>query len=141
MLLDLSLQSDCLKAETYFAKLVKDQSAIEIKKIQKKRTNQQNRYVHALFSLFGLEWGYTTEEAKTVVKRELGCTYEKNGLYFLSRTSEMNMKELTEFIDRFRNFSASHGLYLPSSDEFDTNYIEILKQINIAESAQSKYGY
>ena len=141
MILDLSLLSDCLKAEVYFAKLVKDQSGIELKKIHKKRTNQQNRYVHALFSLFGMEYGYSTEEAKTLIKRELGYTYEKNDHIFLEHTSDMDTKKLTEFIDRFRNFSSSTGLYLPTADEFQENYVEILKQVEAARSAQSKYSY
>ena len=130
MLLDLSLQSDCLRAETYMAKLVKDQSAIELKKIHKRRTNSQNRYLHALFALFGGEFGYTVDEAKILVKRQLGYTYVKNEHTFLEHTSEMDVKQLTEFIDRFRTFSAHQGCYLPSADEFDTNYIEIMKQVS-----------
>ncbi len=130
MILDLSLPSDCSKAEVYFAKLVKDQSPIELKKIHKRRTNKQNRYVHALFALFGGEFGYETEEAKVVVKFELGYTYEKNGAIFGEKTSKMDTKRLTEFIDRFRTFSAHQGCYLPTADEFDVNYVDIMKQVN-----------
>lgn len=130
MLLDLTLNTDCLKAESYLKKLIKDKSGIELKKIHKRRTNKQNRYLHAIFALFGAEFGYTIEESKIVVKRALNYTYEKDGQKFLKRTSEMDVKELTIFIDKFRNYSSVNGCYLPSADEFDTNYIEIMKQVS-----------
>lgn len=141
MILDLRLNTDCLKAESYLAKLIKAGNAIELKKIPKKRTNKQNRYVHALFTLYGGEWGLTMDETKTVVKRELGYIYEKHGQKFLMHTSQMDTKKLTEFIDRFRNMSASQGLYLPSADEFNENYVEIMKVVEYVEATQKRYGY
>ncbi len=140
MILDLSIPEDCVKAHGYFDKLIKAGDAIELKKIHKNRTNKQNRYVHALFTLYGGEWGLTMEETKTVVKRELGYIYEKNGQKFLMHTSQMDTKELTEFIDRFRNMSADQGLYLPSADEFNDNYVELMKEIERIEVTQKRYG-
>ena len=141
MILDLKISADLNKAEVYFAKLVKDQSSIELKKIHQRRTNKQNRYIHALFCLYGGEWGLTIDETKTIVKRELGYVYEKHGQKFLEHTSEMDTKKLTEFIDRFRNMSASQGVYLPTADEFSENYVEMMKEVEKIESMQKKYGY
>ena len=133
MILDLSIKADCNKAQVYLDKLMVDKSPVELKKIHKRRTNKQNRYVHALFAIFGGEFGWCIEEVKIVVKRHLGYTYVKNGQTFLERTSEMDTKQLTKFIDEFRTFSAHQGCYLPSADEFDTNYIEIMKQVSYYE--------
>ena len=85
-----------------------------------------------IFTLFGLEQGYSVDEAKVIVKRELKYTYINNGVTFLKKTSEMNTKQLTEFIDKFRNWSVKeHNIYLPAPNESLEeleNYIESQKQ-------------
>ena len=141
MKLNLSIESDANKARVYFDKLIKDGSKIELKKISPKRTINQNSYVHALFQLWGSHFGYSMDEAKQVVKTELGYTYEKEYNTFLHKTSEMNTKELTELIDRFRNWSASEGCYLPSADEFKLRYFDYSQEIERAEIIEKRYGY
>jgi len=140
MILNLSIQADRHKAQVYFDKLLSDESPIELKKIHRGRSISQNRYLHALFALFGGECGYTIEEAKIVVKRALGYVYEKESHQFLMHTSRMTTKELSEFIDRFRNLSAQQGYYLPSADEMNENYVEIMKQVEYIEATQKRYG-
>ena len=140
MILDLTIPADQHKAQVYFDKLIADQSAIELKKIHKRRTNAQNRYLHAILTLYAGEWGLTTDEAKTSVKRLLGYIYEKNGEKFLEHTSDMSTAKLTEFIDRFRNHSANQGLYLPSADEMNENYVDIMKQVEYIEAIQKHFG-
>lgn len=140
MLLDLSYQSDCLKAEVYLKKLIKNQSKVEMVKISPKRTSNQNRYLHAILTLYGGHFGLTTEEAKTSVKRILGYKYQKNGEWFLEHTSEMDTKRLTEFIDRFRNHSAHEGFYLPTSLEFSENYVKMMTEVRFIESQMKRYG-
>ena len=140
MILNTSIQAEANKARIYFDKLVEEGSVIELKKVPKKRTIRQNSYVHKLFTLWGSETGYTTEEAKQVVKRELGYVYEKNGREFFTQTSNMDTGELTEFIDRFRNWSARNGLYLPSADEFGLNYDYYAQRIEEAIAMGKRYG-
>ena len=140
MLLDLSIPEELIRAQDYFEKLVDFGAKIELKRIPEKRTVKQNSYLHALFALFGGEIGLTTEESKTLVKRELGYIYEKNGLKFLRKTSEMDTQELTEFIDKFRNYSSKNGFYLPSADEFNENYFDMMKQVEYIEATQRRYG-
>lgn len=140
MILDFNIDADRSKGLVYLKKLMDDKSAAEIKKIQKNRTSQQNRYLHALFQLFAGEFGWTLPEVKAVIKRELGYTYQKGGQWFLRHTSDMDVSELSEFIDKFRNFSARLGYYLPSSDEFGDNYIEIMKQLDYIDATQKHYG-
>lgn len=140
MLYDLNIEDDLQRAEMYFAKLVEAEAKIELKRIAENRTIKQNNYVHALFTLFGGEFGYTTDEAKTVIKRALGYVYEKNGKYFLEKTSDMDTVQMTEFIDRFRNYSSHNGLYLPTPDEFRENYFELMKRVEYIEATQKRYG-
>ena len=125
----------------YFSKLLEDGAKIELKKIAKRRTLNQNSYLHAVLTLYATEWGWTMEEAKTYIKRTLGYTYVKNGELFLTSTSGMNTKELTEFIDRFRNLSASQGFYVPSSDEIGQNWEYFAREIERSEVLQNKYNY
>ena len=140
MILDLHKADHRKRAEVYFAKLIEQCAKIELKKIPQKRTLSQNAYLHVLFALWGAEYGYTIDESKIVVKRVLNYTYEKNGQVFLIHTSEMNTGELTEFIDRYRNWSASNGLYLPTADEIGDNYADYAFEIDRAEIMQKRYG-
>ena len=141
MKLNLSIPEEKNRAETYFAKLVKDGAKIELKKISPPRTINQNSYVHVLFTLWGNHFGYTTDEAKQVVKERLGYTYFKHGTMFYTKTSTMNTKELTRFIDVFRNWSASEGCYLPSAEEYLLRHFDYSKEIERAEIMEKRYGY
>lgn len=140
MILDLNISHDRNKAETYFTKLRETGSKIELKKIPERRTLKQNSYLHKLFTLYGGEFGWTTEEAKAVIKTALRYVYVKDGVEFLSHTSDMDTKELTIFIDRFRNLSSSQGCYLPTPEEFSENYVEMMKQVEAIESQMNRYG-
>lgn len=121
---------DLKKAQIKFDKLCQDKKAIELKEIRPTRSIQQNKYLHVLFALFGIEFGYTIDEAKTLMKRECNfMRYEKNGSQFLRHTSKMQTDELTKFIDWIRTYSANHGLYLLTSEEYMTNRIMIDNQI------------
>jgi len=103
-----------------------DHPVVDVKKVNKKRTLSQNNYLHLLFSLYGLEFGYTKEEAKTQVKIALGYTYTKGNYIFFQRTSKMDTKELNTFIEKFRTYSSLNGLYLPKPNEVtDRMYNEI----------------
>ena len=124
MIYDLSKDIDINKANERFNFLIKNKKTIELKEKRKKRSINQNSYLHVLFALFGLEYGYSLDESKTLIKRELKYIYKKNDHIFLVKTSKMNSKELTIFIEKFRNYSSVNGLYLPTSKEYLTNYTE-----------------
>ena len=53
----------------------------------------------------------------------------------------MDTKDLSVFVDKFRNYSSAQGLYLPSADEFNENYFDYAKEIERAEVAEKRYGY
>lgn len=129
MIYDLSKNIDVLKAKAKFEKLVSDQKPIELKPIRQKRSIKQNAFLHVCISLFAIDTGYTAQEAKTVLKREKGLYYEKNGEKFIKATREMDSKELTEFIDWIRHFASLQGIYIPTPEEYLLNQIAIDKSI------------
>jgi hypothetical protein len=141
MLLNLKIPAERIKSEVYLAKCIADGNKIDIRKIPEKRTIKQNSYVHKLFTLAGTHFGYTTDEMKVLVKRILGYTYLKDGNEYFTKTSNMDTKELTEFIDRLRNWSSEQGCYLPSADEFGDNNAYYEKEIERAEIIEKRYGY
>lgn len=127
---DLSKEQDRISAQVRLNKLKADGSMIELKKLNPKRTIQQNSYIHVIFALFGIEFGYTLDEAKTLLKRECNfMTYEKSGTKFLRHTSQMQTDELTKFIDWIRTYSAQNGLYLPTPEEYREGQAYIDNQI------------
>ena len=131
----LSLPADLEKFKFYFDKLQSYQGMIELRKINKPRTIQQNKFLHVLITLFAIETGYTSDEAKTLLKRECEfMRYEKNGNIFLKRTRDLDTKYLAEFITWIRNYAGMNGIYLPSSDEYFRNWSEIEKTIEMNKS-------
>jgi hypothetical protein len=130
MKLNLSNTYDKERAKTRLKVLIDKGAKIELTEIKGKRTIRQNSYLHVCISLFAIEFGYTLDEAKTLLKRQCEfMKYSKNGQLFLKRTREMDTKELTEFIEWIRNYSSQQGLYLPTSEEYLLHRFEIDKEI------------
>jgi len=114
MILDLSIPAERNKAQTYLDKLITDGAKINLKKIPEKRTIRQNSYVHKLLQLAGTHFGYSLDEFKILIKRILGYTYQRDGNEYYTKTSQMDSKELTTFIDAPRNWASEQGCYLPT---------------------------
>ena len=94
-----------------------------------KRTNQQNRYMHLMFSLIQkgfYELGYrevkTTDQAKYIMK-EMFLTYEiDNGLggkmKMVRRTRDLTKEQMAEFIDECIQFAAENlSVVIPYPNE------------------------
>jgi hypothetical protein len=119
MIYDLSNHIDLKKYEARFQYLKSKGKKVELKEVRKKRTLSQNNYLHLLLSYFGMETGYTLHESKVLFKKlspEI-FVYEKNGEKFLKSSADVDTKEMTIAIERFRNASAENGFYLPSPDD------------------------
>ena len=131
MYLDLSNTTDIKRGQIYFTKLVESNSKIELKKIIKTRSISLNSYLHVCISLFAIEYGYTLEESKTLLKRMCNfMTYEKNGSKFLKKTSKLDDSECSKFVEWIRNYSSQQGLYILDAEEYKTNKFTIDKDIN-----------
>jgi len=131
MILDTSNSIDRNKAETYFNTLLDNKKKIELKELRPKRTITQNAYLHVCITLFAIDFGYTLEEAKTLLKRESTfMLYEKNDMFFLKRTRDMLTDELTKFIEFIRNYASKQGCYIPTADEYKNDSYSIDKHID-----------
>ncbi len=129
MRFNLSRKGEVERIKTRLNFLYKKGATIELIEKRQRRTTSQNAYLHLLLSWFGLETGYTLEEVKQDIFKRDVCRsffeYKKGERAFYKSTSELNTKEMTEAIERFRNWSsATAGIYLPAPDEED-----ILKRI------------
>lgn len=122
MIYDPNIRTDIKKAVKYLRSLLKGEHKFRIEKLFPKKTVKQNAYIHVLFSLYGIHFGHTKEAAKKELKDQLGYSFMfENEKYYVS-ISDMTTKQLSLFIDRIRNFSASEKCDLPSADEYKYNW-------------------
>lgn len=92
-----------------------------------RRTGQQNKYLHVCLGIVAVETGETLDYVKQFYFKRLcnravfcrekrdtvtGCMVE-----VLRSSSELTTTEMTAAIDRFRDWSARQGWYIPSPDE------------------------
>jgi len=131
MRLDLSKNIDRTRAAAYMNKLIEKGAKIELKQFKPKRSLSQNSYLHLALSIIANESGYSLAETKTLMKRQYGLMYEKNGQKFLKSTSQLDTKEMTDFIDFLRSFSLEQlGAYILSPEEFLENQFYVLKELD-----------
>lgn len=125
-------RDQCLEAFEYLTKLVGQEAVVEVKKINPNRSLNQNSYYHLLLGIFGLEFGWSIEEAKVLHKREVSpqiFVYEKNGVKFLRSSASLDTKQMSDAIEQFKKYAAEGGLYLPDANDnekllFYSNQIE-----------------
>lgn len=131
MLLDYTNPEDVKKGKLYNETMIISKFKVELRRILPNRSISLNSYLHVCISLFSIEFGYNLEESKTLLKRKCSfMIYEKNGLKFLKKTSTLNNKECSEFVEFIRNYAAQHNLYIPDAEEYKTNKFNIDKEIN-----------
>lgn len=136
---DLTSELDRARFQEKVAYYLTHEKKIELTQRREKRTIDQNSYLHLIFSWFGLETGYTKDEVKQEIFKRDVCSdifaVKKGDRVIYRSTAELDTLEMTICIDKFRNWSALEGIYLPSPDEKD-NLNEIsyrVKQFGSAE--------
>lgn len=127
MIYDFGNELDRARATKRLTALFAARKVVEIKEYQPRRTNAQNRYLHAILGEFAMQTGNTLDDVKKnyfkkYCNHELFVTtktYEHIGEVEVLRSSaELTTGELTTAIERFRNWAASEaGIFLPSPDE------------------------
>ncbi len=119
------LKHDKERFKEYAGKLLAEEALVELTK-KDKRSNQQNRYLHLILGWFALATGYSVEEVKLdIFKRQCNTDLFKekatgrNGLsrIRMKSTSALSSADMTTAINRFRNYSAKQGVYIPAPDE------------------------
>ena len=104
--------------------LLDKKAKIEIVEKSKNRTYSQNNYLHLILGWFALEYGETLEFTKQTIFKDwvnenlfkYEYVNEKTGEVrdAWKSTSALTKTEMTEAIERFRNYSVKNmNLYLP----------------------------
>ena len=119
---NLANQDELDKAFAYLQQLIERDAEVEIKRVQRNRTLNQNNYYHLLLGIFGLETGFSIQEAKTLHKRQVSpqiFVYEKNGQMFLKSSADLDTKELSDSIEQLKKYAAEQGVHLPDANEHE----------------------
>lgn len=106
--------------------LVKKGCIVELTEKKPQRTSNQNRYLHSILAYFGLEVGETAEYVKMnyfkllcnkdIFVREVEDKY-CGKIRVLRSSADLDTMEMTTAIERYRNWCASQGVYIPSAEE------------------------
>lgn len=125
MTYDFTIELDRLKAEVRWEALKRKGAVVDLTE-KKTRTLNQNSYVHLIIGVVAMETGNTIEYVKehyfkrlvnpdlfvrSKVDRFIGRTE------YLRSSAELSKEEMTQAIDKFRNWAATEGWYLPSPDD------------------------
>lgn len=97
---------------------------IRFEKIRQPRSLQQNRYMWALLTIYGIETGYTPEEMHADMKRAYGLYYKKKGKTYATSTGTLDTKEFTQYIDFIRNHAGQNGINLPDAEYLKQHWAE-----------------
>lgn len=128
MLLDTNKPHEAKKLQTRVEYLIGKGAKVDITEKRAPRSVRQNAYQHALFSIFAMEFGYSNKEVKqNIFKKDVN--EELFRIVFTNKqtgevsddwrsTEDLDTKETTLAIERFRTYSEHHGLYLLTSDEY-----------------------
>lgn len=126
MLYDLSnpLQNESFKVKA--EALAKKGGIVELTEKKQQRSLAQNRYLHLILAYFALEIGESPEYVKRHYFKVL-CNKDMfvrevddkflGKIKVLRSSSDLDTGEMTTAIERYRNWTASEGVYIPSSDE------------------------
>lgn len=122
MIFNLSDTIQAKQAQTRLNWLIEKGKKVELTEKRYNRTLNQNAYLHVVLSFYGTQTGYTLHEVKQGVFKMWICKdlfhYEKNGKEFYRSTADLDTKEMTNAIERFRNHAANDlGIYIPEPHE------------------------
>jgi len=114
------------------SKFLANRAMVRLEVIPKPRSGNQHRYYRAILKILSDYTGFTTDEAHELCLRYFATEYTKetkNGKEhtFKQRTSDMDTAEMSEYITKVRDMGDTIGCYLPTADEYLTNWQECEK--------------
>lgn len=107
-------------------KLAEKGKVVQMGEKRPQRTLQQNAYLWLILAYWGSQTGYTKEEAEAIYKEiNRGLYYSEKEVYgnvctYIKHTYELNTAEMTQSIEKFRNWSAMNDacpVYIPAPNE------------------------
>lgn len=116
---NLADNTQLVEAFDYLSDLAQKEKVVEITRKDPNRSLPQNAYLHLLLGAFGMNFGYTLEEAKQIYKEVNKSLYyyEKNNRTFKRSSADLDKKQMAESIDRFMKVSAEAGYELPLAED------------------------
>ncbi len=141
MIYDLTDSHDRDRFSCRANKLIDRQKTVELKEITT-RSLKQNNYLHLILTAFAIETGYSVECVKQnffkMKCNEHIFVQTVDGIFgteiTLRSSASLTKAEMTIAIDRFRNWSAMNGYYLPEPNETET-----LRKIAVEQSKIKQY--
>lgn len=140
---NLKLPLDCERARARLSALIAKGANIELTE-KKTRTLNQNAYLHLIIGWFAVEMGESLDYVKRYYfkyhcNRDLFVEEHDDRILgkkniTLKSSSSLSTEEMSLAIERFRNWAAEVGVYLPSADER-----EFLEQIE-TELSRNKFA-
>lgn len=122
MIYDTSKELEVNKLLSRLDALLSKKCIIELKEKKNNRTISQNSYLHVCITLFAIESGDNLEDAKQLLKRSCHFMHTFDGEKIKTKqTSKLDTKQMTDFIEWIRTFSAMQGNYIPTADEYREN--------------------
>jgi len=111
------------------SRLLAKRSMVRLEVIPKPRSGNQNRYYRACVKILSNYTGFSTDEVHDLCLRYFSTEYTKETNTgkehtFKKTTSQMDTKEMSEYITKVRQMGDSIGCYLPTADEYLTNWKE-----------------
>lgn len=125
MTYDFTIELDRLKADVRWEALKRKGATVDLTE-KKTRTLNQNSYVHLIIGVVAMETGNTLEFTKEhyfkrLVNPDLFVRSKEDRFIgkteYLRSSAELTKEEMTQAIDKFRNWAATEGWYLPSPDD------------------------
>lgn len=116
---------------------------VELTEKKPPRTQNQNKYLHVALGYFASEMGESLEYVKDkyykllcnrdIFVREVDDKY-LGKIKVLRSTSDLDTEEMRLSIERWRNWAAGEGIYIPSADEH-----RLVQQMEIEVSRNKQY--
>lgn len=136
---------DVFKAHNDLKLLIANKSVFRITRVYKKRSYAQNRYLYLILTYFANQYGETIDYVKQYFFKELvnpdifktsyTNTRTKETRIAWRSTADLDSKELTTAIDKFRHYSAQKAnIYLPARED-----IELLNSLEIENEKYKMY--
>ncbi len=130
MLYDFKKDFDVEMFKKKSKELIDKKAIVEVKEKRKKRTLSQNSYLHVCINMYAIFVGETLNRTKTDLKRECSFMVEEyKGKKYLISSSNLNTKELKNWIEWIRNYASMNGVFIPSPDDYRRNWAEYEKEI------------
>lgn len=136
MIFQLENEYDARKSCEWLRKQIAGKKVVEMKVKHPVRSIPQNKYYQVCVSYFASQYGCGTNEVKEIYfKRQVNADiflreHEVNGRVrqYARSSADLTTAEMALAIDRFRNWSASEGIYIASSEEHKL-YNHMLQEI------------